>query len=453
MIQEIKNQISIKHLKNNICFFLSGFCFSLLIFNPARLWLVILAASLIAVGFVSAFFENVVSKFKQSSTISKVLSLIFGLVSNIIFARSFITIWRPSSKVERLASLFHLSNTTLLFVLAGTLALIALFFITLAFDFALTEIKKALMDTVRFSKPKAIISNISKNVMLIISAFALMGLNIKISRSGILSLLLSYVLIVIVFSQVSNISKRIREIPLSIKVYSFISSIGICYYTRSIFIDNISSSLRIMRLFEKINLNPLSFTRWFSAATALLSVAVVFVLVSLLLNYVVSKIKIVFRSLSKAEMILYALLAMALTGFVCFAFLNSNAFWGTNFNYDIIYTSDSPNLVNSNVYLRLYHPENDLRQPLFAVFAAPFVGFGYTLSIPLSYINPAFTPLFMNVIQVLMLVVANLMLAKIINLDTVGRVCFMLFTTVTYTTLLFSVMMEQYIVAYFLSKS
>jgi len=48
-----------------------------------------------------------------------------------------------------------------------------------------------------------------------------------------------------------------------------------------------------------------------------------------------------------------------------------------------------------------------------------------------------------------MLVIANLMLARIINLDTIGRVCFMLFTTVTYTSLLFSVMMEQYIVAYF----
>ena len=276
-----------------------------------------------------------------------------------------------------------------------------------------------------------------------------MGLNIQLSRNGILSLLLSYILIVFAFSQLTGIFQKIKAIPMAIKIFSFVSSVGICYYERIVFVGDISSSSLLRRVCEKINIDLTILLKWLSAIIALFAIIAVFVLVSLLLNYLLEKLKNVFQSLSKIELIIYSILTIALLGFVCYVFFGSNAFWGTKLYYDIIYTSDSPSLVKSNVYLRLYHGENDLRQPLFAVFAAPFVGFGYALSVPLSHINPVFTPLFMNAIQVLMLITANLMLAKIINLDTVGRVCFMIFTTVTYTTLLFSVMMEQYIVAYF----
>ena len=449
MIQEVKNHINIKYLKNNILFLLSGLCFFLLIFHTARLWLVISIVCLIVAFFISVYIKSVFSKFRNSPLVLKIVSILLALGFSYISARRFISNWLPSGKIERLASRIHLSNTMLLSVLAGVLALLSLLFLTLIFSLILSELKRTIFDTLQYTKPKSVFENIKSNILLILSSFAFMGLNIQLSRNGIFSLLLSYILIVFVFSQVTGIFQKIKAIPVAIKIYSFVSSVGICYYARKVFVGDISSSSLLRRVCEKINIDQTILLRWLSAIIALFAIIAVFVLVSLLLNYLIEKLKTVFWSLSKIELIIYSILTIALLGFVCYVFFGSNAFWGTKLNYDIIYTSDSPSLVNSNVYLRLYHGENDLRQPLFAVFAAPFVGFGYALSVPLSHINPVFTPLFMNVIQVLMLVTANLMLAKIINLDTVGRVCFMLFTSVTYTTLLFSVMMEQYIVAYF----
>ena len=449
MIQEIKNHINIKNLKANILFFLSGLCFSLLIFHTARLWLVISFVCLIAAAFISVYIKSVFSKFRNSSLVSKILAILLALGFSYMSARRFTSNWLPSGKIERLASHIHLSNTMLLSILSGALALLSLLFLTMVFSLILPELKRTILDTLQFTNPKSIFDNIKSNILIILSSFAFMGLNIQLSKNGILSLLLSYILIVFVFSQVTGIFQKIKAIPLGIKIYSFVSSVGICYYARRVFVGNISSSSLLRRVCEKINLNQTMLLRCLSAVIALFAIVAVFVLVSLLLKYLIEKLKTLFRSLSKIEMIVYSILTIALLGFVYFVFFGSNSFWGTNLNYDIIYTSDSPNLVNSNVYLRLYHGENDLRQPLFAVFAAPFVGFGYALSVPISHFSPVVTPLFMNTIQVLMLVTANLMLAKIINFDTIGRVCFMLFTMVTYTTLLFSVMMEQYIVAYF----
>jgi len=449
MIQEVKNHINNKYLKNNILFLLSGLCFSLLIFYNARLWLVISIVCLLAAAFISVYIKSVFSIFRNSPLVSKILSILLALGFSYISAHRFISNWLSSGRIERLASCVHLSNTMLLSVLAGVLALLSLLFLTLIFSLILSALKKTIFDTLKFTKPKSVFENIKNNILLIISSFAFMGLNIQFSRNGILSLLLSYILIVFVFSQVTGMFPKIKAIPIAIKIFSFVSSVGICYYARKVFVGDISSSSLLRRVCEKINIDQTILVRWFSTIIALFSIVAVFVLVSILLNYLIDKLKTLFQSLSRIELIIYSILTIALLGFVGFVFFGSNAFWGTNLKYDIIYTSDSPSLVNSNVYLRLYHSENDLRQPLFAVFAAPFIGFGYALSVPFSHINPVLTPLFMNVIQILMLVIANLMLARIINLDTIGRVCFMLFTTVTYTSLLFSVMMEQYIVAYF----
>ena len=452
MIEEIKGRINIKFLRNNVWFLLSGFCFFLFIIHNDRLWLVVSILSLITTGFISVYINNVFSKFLKTSVVLKIISVLFALGVSYISARQFVSNWLSSEKTERLASQINLQNTTLVYVFAVILALLSLFFLTLFFNLIFAELQRIICETLPFRKLKSIFANIKSNIILIISSFAFMGMNIQFDqfdRNGKLSLLISYILICFVFSQITDVFKKHKAISLGVKIYSFISSVGICYYSRIIFIESISPSPLLRYIYEKTNINQTVFLRCLSAFVALLSLIVVFVLVSLLLNHLVEKLKTLFRLLSNSELIIYSVLTIALLGFVSFVFFGSNAFWGTSLDCDIIYTSDSPMLVNYNAYMRLYHFQNDLRQPLFAVFAAPFVGFGYVLSIPFSHLNPVFTPLFVNAIQVLMLVVANLMLAKSLNMNKIGRVCFMLFTSVTYTTLLFSVMMEQYVVAYF----
>ena len=55
----------------------------------------------------------------------------------------------------------------------------------------------------------------------------------------------------------------------------------------------------------------------------------------------------------------------------------------------------------------------------------------------------------MNISQIFVLVIANLMLTGMLRLNRPERICFMAITAVMYSTLLISVMIEQYIVAYF----
>ena len=154
------------------------------------------------------------------------------------------------------------------------------------------------------------------------------------------------------------------------------------------------------------------------------------------------------NNVSWKEWTVYTFLIVVSICFMAFSFSQSQAFYGTELSYDIIYTSDSPSLVKGNVYLALTHPENDLRQPLFAVFAAPFVGIPYLFG-KLFGVSASVQAMLVNMVQVIMLFAANFMLAKMMKLNPVKRVCFMMLTSCTYTHLLFTLMMEQYIVAYF----
>ncbi len=445
MLKVIKNQINLKYFKNNVLFFLSACCFFLLIFQFAKVQLLSSLIVMLAAVAFSVCFKSVFAQFIKNKSLIKIISAVSALIVSFFSARKFIISWLPSSAIERLAAKIHLTNTIFLTFIASVLALLSLLFLTLILNIVFIEVIKIIKETIQVTNKKCLVKNIKSNILLIISGFAFMGLNMQFTVIGIISILASYLTIIFIFSQVqrSDIFSNVKKMHISIKLYSLISTIGICYYTWSLFSNTVSLSL-----LEQIGENSF-LIRAVTIPLALLSSVVIFVLVALLLNYVAERLKVMFSTLSRAELIVYALITLSLLIFVSFVFFNSGAFWGENTSLDTIYTSDSSSLVGRNVYLRLYHPENDLRQPLFTVFAAPFVGFGYTLSLPLSIIDPVFTPLFMNVVQIAMLVVANLMLAYLLNLNTISRICFMFMSTATYSTLLFSVMMEQYIVAYF----
>lgn len=149
---------------------------------------------------------------------------------------------------------------------------------------------------------------------------------------------------------------------------------------------------------------------------------------------------------SRAELVTYAVLLLLILRFAASVFLKSYAFYGGKFDY--IYTSDSPALNIKSTYLFIRNGENDLRQPLFAVFSAPFMGIPYLLGTFFLLPLPKLAVL-MNSVQIVMLFFSIFLLAKAMKLPGPQRICFMLLCCGTYTFLLFSVMMEQYITAFF----
>ena len=144
----------------------------------------------------------------------------------------------------------------------------------------------------------------------------------------------------------------------------------------------------------------------------------------------------------------YVAVFLVLAVFTAAVFFSSNAFYGSKERFDLIYTSDSPILVKGNVYLLLLQYENDLRQPLFAVFAAPFLGLSYLLSKLLGASAPLHA-LLMNLPQVGLLVLCAHLLGRMLGLRPGWRLAFAVLACCTWPVLLFSVMMEQYIFAVF----
>ena len=152
--------------------------------------------------------------------------------------------------------------------------------------------------------------------------------------------------------------------------------------------------------------------------------------------------------ISKKEQIFYLCIFLAGILLAAVVFFQTDAFYGTPYEFDVIYTADSPKLVQENAYLALRHQENDLRQPLFAVFAAPFQGLPYLLTrfLPKARV---LRPLLMDWVQIGLLLFTNFMLAVLLELDSKNRMLFMGVTSLSYPVLLFTLMMEQYIIVYF----
>ncbi|MBR0464282.1 MAG: hypothetical protein IJJ23_07845 [Clostridia bacterium] len=152
--------------------------------------------------------------------------------------------------------------------------------------------------------------------------------------------------------------------------------------------------------------------------------------------------------ISTTEWIVYSIILLTTMLFMTLIFSKTNAFYGTQYYYDTIYTSDSMSLVKGNAYLSLRHQENDLRQPLFAIFSAPFSGFPYLFG-KLVGKSEAIQAISLNCTQIILLFVSQLILAKTISLSPQKRICFVTLSSATYTYMLFTLMMEQYVVAYF----
>lgn len=160
------------------------------------------------------------------------------------------------------------------------------------------------------------------------------------------------------------------------------------------------------------------------------------------------------EGISRTERYVYGFAALAMAAGMAFLFLRTDAFYGISHLagsedlYDVVYTADSPLLVSENAYLWLNCGQNDLRQPLFAVFAAPLIAPFYLLGKVLSA-DPGWMAILLNVPQVMALLLGCLLLTRSLGLSGRLRNLFLGLCVLSYPVLLFSVMMEQYVIGFF----
>lgn len=310
-------------------------------------------------------------------------------------------------------------------------------------------INQSLKEKLRESRKTEIIANLKRNWYYPISAMAFFCVNATLTPGYFVGLLIAFIAALVVASQIPSIIAFTRKNCMGLQITAIMTALGICWFGQTYFYTEWNTSPKTQALGAMLpaRIDFPGIVSVFGAAVAVFFVYFWVLIFWREMTRIISETG-VFNDLNTLEWIVYGLLIIASIVLVVTSFARTEAFYGTEYRYDIIYTSDSPSLVKGNVWLALTHSENDVRQPLFAVFAAPFIGIPY-LAGKLFGVSASVLAMLINIAQIVMLFSANFILIKMMKLNQVKRICFMLLTSFTYTHLLFSLMMEQYIVAYF----
>ena len=174
--------------------------------------------------------------------------------------------------------------------------------------------------------------------------------------------------------------------------------------------------------------------------------------VSVIFNYVLSNVVALIDTIidKKYEINnIVAIVVCALYFFlIVWVYRNTTAFYGSGYN-DVIYGSDSYTLTGSNVWLSLFQGQNDLRQPLYMLTAAPFMGIAYILGIILNcfYVNGL--AIAYAFVQALLLVWSIWVLSHLISDNDIIRSLIILILSVSYPAIVFSLCLEQYVSSFF----
>ncbi len=430
----------IKNLQKNCLLLVSAVAVLCLFVTPSLLSVLVTGVAFLAV--TAAISLGYIKQADDTPAFLRVPFIVVTLLLLLIGYGTFQTTWAPSSKVFVLAQAFHLT-TPILLAVVGLVGCAVGFYATYVLlkwlGIRIVSLYKTTGSPITKSEALA---NLKRNWFFPISALAFFCLSLDNSVEYVIGMLIAFGVMVLFSAQRGSIWDTIKAHAFSRKTLCLVSALGICLENQERFYMQ-AQKLMLPERFNAV----FRLLGYFGAAVSLFFVVGCLVLFWEAVSKSVQGTSLLLH-IKKSEWIIYAILGAVLVLFCAVAFWNSNAFYGGERYYDILYTSDSPALVQGRIYVALTHPENDLRQPLFAVFAAPFVGVPYLLGRVFggSAVVSAF---FINIAQIGMLFAANLMLAKMLQLPSAKRVCFMLLTFSTYTHILFSLMMEQYIVAYF----
>ena len=434
----------IRNLKKNILPMISATAALCLFTAPSKLSLLVTAA-VFAAALWSAF-ADCIKPPAVSSTEKKAAGML-ALLTVLLGLGCFMKAWAPVGILKAVASALHISVSVLLGVLGGAGGLAGIYWVYSLFcrgiAYAGTMVETHhLKDRIPELK-----HNLKQNWYLPLSALSYFALSLIPSGGSLPALLAAAAIWILVSAVTEPLHRQMKNTSLWIRALSILSAAGICWAAFDGSQASWSVSARQLSDFASVA-DAVPAVIW--GILAVLAIPFVCVCLTFFWTKLAEIVKetAVFQKMGKAEALIWGLLLATMLVFMAVCFLQSDAFYGTEFDFDILYTSDSPTLVKDNIYLAFNHPENDLRQPLFAVFAAPFAGLPYFLGRILGVSAPV-QAVFTNSVQVMLLFAACWLMADLLKLNKAGRFGFLLVNCFTYNQLLFVLMMEQYIVAYF----
>ena len=271
------------------------------------------------------------------------------------------------------------------------------------------------------------------------------------SLTSVAEILAAFVVWVIICAVIpsSDLRKSSAESGIGLKIFSGLTALGVCVYSAEALAEKVIEHPQIL---VRLHMPPGMFL-CVSLAVSLLAFLSVYMFVIYFWRRLLGVIDSggLLRDAGRYELAFYVLMFAVSASWMTLVFLRTNVFYDAP-GYNVVYSSDSSGLVMGNCFLRLTHPENDIRQPLFAVFSIPFMGLPYLAGKLLSLFvghGRLLTALFMNDVQTAMLLAGIYILGRAMRLSEPRRVLFAAFFACSYVYLLALVMMEQYIVAFF----
>ena len=244
-------------------------------------------------------------------------------------------------------------------------------------------------------------------------------------------------------SKLFNINKRIFFLALIISLYV----LGFFINIDNLTINNLKTVIsNILGIYLEDSLYKV---------IALLSLPSLTFIIYLLIIKVIPYIKTFFIGLSRIEK-RYLIIISILGFFIAFLSNTLTTAFSIPYHdgdlkiYDVLYTTDSGSLVYEDTYFNVSFAENDIRQPLFGVFAIPFSIIAKVLAQLLFFLPSGFEyATMMCFLQFILLAITTILIARMLKLEEKDKKYLYLLFSVSFPYLIFSIILEQYVIGLF----
>lgn len=192
------------------------------------------------------------------------------------------------------------------------------------------------------------------------------------------------------------------------------------------------------------------FSEWKIIVLSILSVFALGIIIYYLLNKLVPVLKKFYRSLTKFEKVFLLCIFFGSLFVVTIIFNKTTVFYyGKDVYWDILYTSDSSATYITDTFFNINSIMNDFaKQPLFGIFSLPFAIIARLFS-QVFFMIPNGYVIFLTVIQIIAMAVAWIMLVRLLKIKKNSKWELMLLFLCSFTTISFSLILEQYILSFF----
>lgn len=196
------------------------------------------------------------------------------------------------------------------------------------------------------------------------------------------------------------------------------------------------------------------FGRLFTGIAAGASIPALFVYLYWFIGWFRARMKAVFQASDRVERWYLIVACVVFAVAISLVYSKTDAFYAANASsdnvwdkIDIVYSSDSSMLTEQNVFYNIAASENDIRQPLFGAFAAPFALAASLVS--RAIMLPEAYPAIVQIVQSVFLALGIVLIARMTGAKGAVKALTLVCFSLLYPTLLFLLNVEQYVFSVF----